>query len=134
LRAGKNDEAIVRACAVAVIRPDDLIVKELLFDGYFQKRDWLPALALAEELVRLQPDVPRLHDAALLYRRPDGEIRPRPAHARPHAVAAHPQSLPGAPGVTAVALPDPQSRFGARHQNAAAVLKEVEELGIPRLL
>jgi tetratricopeptide (TPR) repeat protein len=63
LRAGKNDEAIVRGCAVAVIRPDDLIAKELLFDGYFQKRDWLPALALAEELVRLQPDVPRLQKA-----------------------------------------------------------------------
>jgi tetratricopeptide (TPR) repeat protein len=35
LCAGRNDEAIVRACAVAVIRPDDLIAKELLFDGYF---------------------------------------------------------------------------------------------------
>jgi tetratricopeptide (TPR) repeat protein len=65
LRAGKNDEAIVRACAVAVIRPDDLIAKELLFDGYFQKRDWLPALALAEELVRLQPDVARLQKAMI---------------------------------------------------------------------
>jgi tetratricopeptide (TPR) repeat protein len=65
LRAGRNDEAIVRACAVAVIRPDDLIAKELLFDGYFQKRDWLPALALAEELVRLQPDVARLQKAMI---------------------------------------------------------------------
>jgi tetratricopeptide (TPR) repeat protein len=65
LRAGKNDEAIVRACAVAVIRPDDLIAKELLFDGYFQKRDWLPALALAEELVRLQPDVARVQKAMI---------------------------------------------------------------------
>jgi tetratricopeptide (TPR) repeat protein len=65
LRAGKNDEAIVRACAVAVIRPDDLIAKQLLFDGYFQKRDWLPALALAEELVRLQPDVARLQKAMI---------------------------------------------------------------------
>src|SRR5271154_2520090 len=65
LRAGRNDEAIVRDCAVAVIRPDDLIAKELLFDGYFQKRDWLPALALAEELVRLQPDVARLQKAMI---------------------------------------------------------------------
>jgi tetratricopeptide (TPR) repeat protein len=65
LRAGRNDEAIVRACAVAVIRPDDLIAKELLFDGYFQKRDWLPALALAEELVRLQPDVAPLQKAMI---------------------------------------------------------------------
>ena len=50
LRAGRNDEAIVRSCAITVIRPDDLIAKELLFDAFFQKRDWLPALALAEEL------------------------------------------------------------------------------------
>jgi hypothetical protein len=33
-----------------------------------------------------------------------------------------------------VALPDPKSHFGAGHQNIAAVLKEVEQLGIPRLL
>ena len=65
LRAGKNDEAIVRSCAIAVIRPDDLVAKELLFDGYFQKRDWLPALALAEELVRRQPDVARLQKAQI---------------------------------------------------------------------
>ena len=65
LRAGKNDEAIVRSCAIAVIRPDDLIAKELLFDGFFQKRDWLPALALAEELVRRQPDVARLQKALI---------------------------------------------------------------------
>ncbi len=38
------------------------------------------------------------------------------------------------PGVNEVALPDPQSHFGAGHQNTAAVLKEVEELGIARLL
>jgi hypothetical protein len=57
LRAGKNDEAIAQSCAVVVMRPDDLIAKELLFDGFFQKRDWLPALALAEELVRRQPGV-----------------------------------------------------------------------------
>ena len=55
----------MRACAVAVIRPDDPVAKELLFDGYFQKRDWLPALALSEELVRLQPDVPRLQKAMI---------------------------------------------------------------------
>src|SRR5271154_1282369 len=65
LRAGKNDEAIARACAIAVIRPDDLIAKELLFDGFFQKRDWLPAVAVAEELVDRQPDVPRLQKALI---------------------------------------------------------------------
>lgn len=37
LQAGKKDEAIVKSSAV--IRPDDLIVKELLFDAFFQKRD-----------------------------------------------------------------------------------------------
>jgi hypothetical protein len=54
LRAGKNDAAIARSCAIAVIRPDDLVTKELLFDGFFQKRDWLPALALTEDLARRQ--------------------------------------------------------------------------------
>jgi tetratricopeptide (TPR) repeat protein len=63
LRAGKNDEAIVRLCAIAVIRPDDLDIKELLFDAFFQKRDWLPALALAEELVRRRSDIARLQKA-----------------------------------------------------------------------
>jgi hypothetical protein len=59
LRAGKNDEAIVRLSAIHFTRPDDLIVKEMLFDAFFQKRDWAPALALAEALVRQQPGVAR---------------------------------------------------------------------------
>src|SRR6202051_3849657 len=63
LRAGKNEEAIVRLCAIVVTRPDDLNAKELLFDAFFQKRDWPPALALAEELVRRRPDVARLYKA-----------------------------------------------------------------------
>jgi tetratricopeptide (TPR) repeat protein len=57
LRAGKLDEAIATASAILVILPDDLMVKALLFDGFFQKREWLPALTLAEELVRRQPGV-----------------------------------------------------------------------------
>lgn len=60
LRAGKNDQAIAGACAITVILPNDPIAKELLFNGFFQKRDWLPALAVAEDLVRLQPNVARL--------------------------------------------------------------------------
>jgi len=60
LRAGKNDEAIVRLCALIVTRPDDLIAKELLFDAFFQKRDWAPAYALIDDLVRAQPDAMRL--------------------------------------------------------------------------
>ena len=63
LRAGKNDEAIVRLCAVAVTRPDDLAARELLFDAYFQKRDW--ALALAEQLVQSRPGVPHLEKALI---------------------------------------------------------------------
>jgi tetratricopeptide (TPR) repeat protein len=60
LRAGKNDEAIVRLCALTLTRPDDLVAKELLFDAFFQKRDYPPAFALINELVRGQPDNTRL--------------------------------------------------------------------------
>src|SRR5580658_3751585 len=65
LRAGKNDEAIVKLCAVIVTRPDDLVAKELLFDAFYQKRDWPPAGVLAEELARRQPDVARLQKALI---------------------------------------------------------------------
>jgi hypothetical protein len=37
-------------------------------------------------------------------------------------------------GVHSVALTDPHSRFGAGHQNIAAVRAEAERLGIPRVL
>lgn len=63
LRAGKNDEAILKLCPIVVTRPDDLAAKELLFDAFFQKRDWAPAYALAEELVRRQPGIARLEKA-----------------------------------------------------------------------
>jgi hypothetical protein len=36
-------------------------------------------------------------------------------------------------GVETVPLPDPQSHFGAGHQNTNAVLDEADRLGIPRL-
>jgi tetratricopeptide (TPR) repeat protein len=65
LRAGRNDQAIARACAITVILPDDLVAKELLFNGFFQKRDWLPALAVAEDLVRRQPGVARLQSSMI---------------------------------------------------------------------
>ena len=65
LRAGKNDDAIVRLCAIGTVRPDDPVTKELLFDAFFQKRDWLPALALAEDLLRRQPEVARLQKALI---------------------------------------------------------------------
>ena len=53
------------SCAIVVTRPDDLDAKELLFDAFFQKRDWPPALALAEELARRRPDVARLQKALI---------------------------------------------------------------------
>jgi tetratricopeptide (TPR) repeat protein len=59
LRAGKYDQAIAKACAIGVILPDDLTAKELLFNGFFENRDWLPALAVAEDLVQRQPNVAR---------------------------------------------------------------------------
>jgi hypothetical protein len=61
LRAGNNDAAIVQLCSAILSHPDDLVARELLFDAFFQKRDWAPALVLAEELVRRQPDIARLH-------------------------------------------------------------------------
>jgi hypothetical protein len=39
LVAGKNDEAIVKLCALIVTRPDDVAVRTLLFDAFFQKRE-----------------------------------------------------------------------------------------------
>jgi len=60
LRAGRNDEAIVQLCAIALTEPHDLVARELLFDAFFQKRDWAPALVLAEQLVRGRPDDARL--------------------------------------------------------------------------
>jgi len=66
LRAGKNDEAIVKLCAISAVKPDDLVAKELMFDAFFQKRDWLPARALAEDLLRGQPDVARLQKALIV--------------------------------------------------------------------
>jgi len=66
LRAGKNDEAIVQLCAMVVIRPDDPVARELLFDAFFQKHDWLPALALIEQLAGSQPDTVRLQKALII--------------------------------------------------------------------
>jgi tetratricopeptide (TPR) repeat protein len=65
LRAGDNDKAIVQLCAITVSRPDDLVAKELLFDAFFQKREWIPALAPAEELNRRQPGIARLQKAGI---------------------------------------------------------------------
>jgi hypothetical protein len=55
----------VQLCAIRITRPDDLVAKELLFDAFFQKHDWAPALALAEQLARDQPDVARLQKATI---------------------------------------------------------------------
>jgi len=63
LRTGRNDEAIVQLCAIHITQPNDLLAKELLFDAFFQKRDWAPALALAEQLAQQQPGIARLEKA-----------------------------------------------------------------------
>ena len=63
LRTGRNDEAIVQLCAIHITQPDDLAARELLFDAFFQKRDWAPALALAEQLAQQQPGIARLEKA-----------------------------------------------------------------------
>ena len=60
LRAGRNDDAIVQLCAASITRPDDLEIRELLFDAFYQKRDWAPALVLAEQLVRARPEAAHL--------------------------------------------------------------------------
>src|SRR4051812_19040037 len=65
LRAGDNDQAIVQLCAVIVTRPDDIVARELLFDAFFQKREWTPALALAEDLAARRPDIARFQKAAI---------------------------------------------------------------------
>jgi tetratricopeptide (TPR) repeat protein len=65
LRAGKYDEAIVKLCAIGVTRPDDLVAGEMLFDAFYHKREWEPALALANNLVDRRPDVPRLRRALI---------------------------------------------------------------------
>ena len=65
LRAGKNDEAIVQLSAICITRPDDIEAKELLFDAFYQKRDWAPALVLAEQLARAQPDSARLQKSLI---------------------------------------------------------------------
>jgi tetratricopeptide (TPR) repeat protein len=65
LRAGKNDAAIVQLCAIVVARPDDLVARELLFDAFYHKREWAPALALAEELAGRLPDMPHLQKALI---------------------------------------------------------------------
>jgi len=66
LRAAKNDDAIVKLCAMIVTRPDDLIARELLFDAFFQKHEWSPAFALIDELARGQPENARLQKSLIL--------------------------------------------------------------------
>jgi len=65
LRAGRNDEAIVRLCAIGIVRPDDPEARGLLFDAFYQKRDWAPALVLAEQLAGARPDDARLQKAVI---------------------------------------------------------------------
>jgi tetratricopeptide (TPR) repeat protein len=66
LRAGKNQEAIAKLCAITLVKPDDLAAKELLFDAFFQSRDWQPAVVLAEELAARLPQMPRLQKSLIV--------------------------------------------------------------------
>ncbi|HLI99660.1 MAG TPA: hypothetical protein VKT76_08090 [Bradyrhizobium sp.] len=65
LRTGKTDEAIVSLSAIHIARPDDITVRELLFDAFFEKREWAPALALIEALVRQRPGLASLEKALI---------------------------------------------------------------------
>jgi tetratricopeptide (TPR) repeat protein len=65
LRVGKTDEAIVQLCVINITQPNDLVAKELLFDAFYQKRDWAPALVLAERLTREQPENARLQKSMI---------------------------------------------------------------------
>jgi Flp pilus assembly protein TadD len=84
LQAGKNDEAIVKLCALVVMRPQDWAAKHLLFDAFFQKREWAPALALIEELNRQRPDDARLQKALVVtlsnMKRYRGDCAGAPSH------------------------------------------------------
>src|ERR1700744_2868914 len=78
LRAGKNAEAIAQLCPIIVTRPDDLDAKELLFDAFFQGRNWEPAVVLAQELAAKQPQIARFQRAFIAtlsnMKRYDGAI------------------------------------------------------------
>jgi tetratricopeptide (TPR) repeat protein len=56
LKAGRNAEAIAALAGIVLVQPDDLTAKELLFDAFTEQRDFAPALALAEDLLRRQPE------------------------------------------------------------------------------
>ena len=57
LRAGKNDQAISKLRAIIAAHPNDIAAVHLLFDAHFQKRDWQSALALAQQLAKLRPQI-----------------------------------------------------------------------------
>jgi tetratricopeptide (TPR) repeat protein len=57
LRAGKNDEAISKLRAIISAHPGDIAAIRILADAHFQKRDWASALALAQQLTKLRPEV-----------------------------------------------------------------------------
>lgn len=50
LRAGRNAEAVAALRDVLAAAPADLAARKLLFDAYFQGRDWPAALAVARSL------------------------------------------------------------------------------------
>jgi len=65
LRRGRNDEAIVKLCAILVTAAGDVDAKQLLFDAFYHKRDFATAVILATELAALKPADPRVRRALI---------------------------------------------------------------------
>ena len=125
LRAGKNDEAIVQLCAIVITQPDDLVAKEFLFDAFYQKRDWAPALVLAEQLVHDQPEVARLQKALIAtlsnMRRYDETI----AQASQY-IARHGESLLMLDALKVAYLFTGKTNEALRHGQRALELRDLE--------
>ena len=66
LRAGKNNEAIAQLTEILRTDPRDADALYILFDAFFQKRDWARALAALEVLIKLAPQEPRYRKALIL--------------------------------------------------------------------
>ncbi len=104
---------------------------------FFQKRDWAPAIVVAEQLVREQPDVARLRKALTATQSNTRRFDQRMLGLtlwpliRSHCLV-HDKYYRLA-GVETLPLHDPQSHFSVGHQNTNAVLEEADRLGIPRL-
>ncbi len=106
----------------------------------------MPAFALAEDLARLQPENARLQKALITtltnMKRYEQTIAQANCYLEQYgedpaildALKVAHFYLGKVAAVHTVALRDQKGHFGADHQNLAAVLGEVDRLGIPRVL